>query len=38
MYLSVRRGCGVSQCQERLLCVLMSGVVVHLDISRGGVS
>jgi hypothetical protein len=40
VYLNVRRSCGVSYCQERLWCILMSGeVVVYLNVRIGhGVS
>jgi hypothetical protein len=37
VYLIVSRGCGVSLCQERWWCILMSGeVVVYLNVRRGG--
>jgi hypothetical protein len=40
VYLNVRGGCGVSLCQGRLWCILMSGeMVVYLNVRRScGVS
>ena len=36
VHLNVRRGCGVSYCQARWWCMLMSGeVVVFLNVREG---